>query len=161
VEALPPLASGLIGLTLVVLGASSTVLGRPVLGLVTIAAGGVVLALFAPRLMRRGGLLTRRFGRTLALLWLLAAALSLLVLPLRRTARARADLAWLRGEVDAYARNVGRAPRSLEELRFRTIERFGAGAPRDPWGQSYRYRPPNELASNGPDGVPSADDLEN
>jgi oligopeptide/dipeptide ABC transporter ATP-binding protein len=160
-EALPPLARGLIGLSLVAIGASLTVLGRPVLGLVAIAAGGVVLALFAPSLMRRGGFLTRRLGRTLALVWVLAALLSLLFLPLRRTARARADLAWLRGEVDAYARNVGRPPRSLTELRFRSVERFGMGAPRDPWGQPYRYHPPDELASNGPDGVPSADDLQN
>jgi hypothetical protein len=132
-----------------------------VLGLAALAAGGVVLALFAPHFTRRGGFLTRHLGRSLALLWASAASISLFILPHQRAARAHADLTWLRGAVDAYARNVGRPPRSLGELRFRTIERFGLGTPRDPWGRPYRYRPPDELTSDGPDGIPSDDDLRN
>ena len=95
----------------------------------------------------------------------MALLLSFWVVPWRRAAQARADLAWLRQQVEAYAENVGTWPPSLAELRFRTIERFGMGPPRDPWGRLYRYAPGgsgeggHELASDGPDGVPSADDI--
>jgi hypothetical protein len=70
----------------------------------------------------------------------------------------------MRVEIDAYARNVGHPPPGLGELRFRTLERFGMTLPRDPWGQPYRYeRRANarsyDLSSDGPDGLPSVDDL--
>jgi hypothetical protein len=121
-----------------------------------------LLAVRSPSWLR--GFFAERLRSTLALSWLLCLLASLFVTPLRHTAQARADLDWLRRAVEDYAINVGRPPRTLGELRFRTIERFGMAAPRDPWGRSYRYREPAggkswSLSSDGPDGVPSEDDL--
>jgi hypothetical protein len=120
-----------------------------------------VLVAYSPRWLGR---FERRLGRSLALAWLVAVSLSFWIVPLRRSAQARADLAWLRQQIEAYASNVGQRPPSLAELRFRSVERFGAGQPRDPWGQPYRYAPREgdggyELTSNGADGVPSDDDV--
>jgi oligopeptide/dipeptide ABC transporter ATP-binding protein len=153
---------GSLALLLVLLGALLTGWGSRWVGLVAFAAGGFSLAVLSPRWLR--GPFAERLGRTLALSWLLCLLVSLLVTPLRRTVQAREDLDWLRREIEDYASNVGRPPRTLGELRFRTIERFGTAAPRDPWGRSYRYREPADgkswsLSSDGPDGVPSEDDL--
>jgi oligopeptide transport system ATP-binding protein len=147
---------------LVLLGAGLTCWGSRWVGLAAFVAGGLSLAMLSPSWVR--GLSAVRLRRTLVLGWLSCLLVSLLVTPLRRTAQARADLDWLRGEVEDYASNVGRPPRTLGELRFRTIERFGMAGPRDPWGRSYRYLPPADggkgysLSSDGPDGVPSEDD---
>jgi hypothetical protein len=91
----------------------------------------------------------------LASLWVRAA---------RRTELAEQQLRWLRAEIGDYAANVGALPASLGELRWRTAERFGLGAPRDPWGRAFAYARQAggrgfELSSAGPDGIPSADDL--
>ncbi|HWO14838.1 MAG TPA: type II secretion system protein GspG, partial [Polyangiaceae bacterium] len=96
--------------------------------------------------------------------WLLSGLLSFWVEPRRAVAAARVELADLRGEVEAYRRNVGRWPTALGDLRFRTVERFGSGAPLDPWGRPYRYAPSAdgrgfELSSDGADGVPGDDDV--
>ncbi|HTV17243.1 MAG TPA: oligopeptide/dipeptide ABC transporter ATP-binding protein [Polyangiaceae bacterium] len=130
-------------------------------GLVLTAAGGVALAALSPAWLGR---LERRVGRALLLLWLLASVLSLWLVPLRRAARARDELVWLRRQIEAYASNVGGLPPSLVELRFRTIERFGVGQPRDPWGRPYHYElgaaaGSYELTSTGADGVISSDDV--
>jgi oligopeptide/dipeptide ABC transporter ATP-binding protein len=151
-----------LALLLVGAGAALSCWGRYGWGLVLIAAGGLGLQALGPRWL--GGYLARRLGRALALVWLTCALSSLAIAPLRRSAQARADLALLRVEIDAYARNVGHPPPGLGELRFRTLERFGMTLPRDPWGQPYRYeRRANarsyDLSSDGPDGLPSVDDL--
>jgi hypothetical protein len=98
----------------------------------------------------------------LALLTLILALISLWLGGARRAELARRELGWLRNEIAAYAANVGALPLSLNDLRWRTVEQFGMGAPRDPWGRPYRYQlgaTGFELSSTGPDGVPSADDL--
>jgi oligopeptide/dipeptide ABC transporter ATP-binding protein len=138
-----------------------TATGRYGLGSVLVLAGGFALVAYSPSWLGR---FERRLGRSLALAWLIGVSLSFWIVPLRRAAHARADLAWLRQQVEAYASNVGQRPPSLAELRFRTVERFGMSAPRDPWGQPYRYTPRDgergyELTSNGADGVPSDDDV--
>ena len=51
-----------------------------------------------------------------------------------------------------------------DDLRLRTVERFGKGAPLDPWGRPYRYGKHAdglgfELSSDGADGSPSDDDV--
>jgi oligopeptide transport system ATP-binding protein len=102
--------------------------------------------------------------RKLAALVTLLAVLSFWIGSLRRQELALQQLAWLRTEIAAHAANVGVLPASLADLRWRTAERFGAGAPRDPWGQPFQYarnakRAEFELSSNGADGVPSADDV--
>jgi oligopeptide transport system ATP-binding protein len=153
---------GWLGLLLVLLGAALTCWGHYAFGFVALGAGGLTLALLSPSWLH--GVIAGRLGRTLALLWLGCVLLALLVRPVQRRVRAREDIAWLRSEAEAYARNVGRPPRGLDELRFRTVERFGAAGPRDPWGHPYRYRPPADgqsyaITSDGPDGLPSADDL--
>jgi hypothetical protein len=84
--------------------------------------------------------------------------------PWRRGAAAHEDLRWLAAELAAYEHNVGRLPDSLSALRWRTIERFGAAQPRDPWGNPYRYERSSAgsgyaLSSAGADGVTSADDV--
>jgi hypothetical protein len=95
---------------------------------------------------------------------LLALVVSRWAQPWRRGIAARGDLRWLAAELTAYEHNVGRLPEALVELRWRTIERFGATQPRDPWGNVYRYERGPEgkdftLSSAGADGVPSADDV--
>jgi hypothetical protein len=135
--------------------------GRYGSGVVLLAGGGLALAALAPSWLAR---LVRRLGRTLALAWLIAVSLSLWIVPLRRAAHARDDLAWLRQRIEAYASNVGSWPASLGDLRFRSIERFGMNQPRDPWGRPYQYALADgargyELASSGADGVPSDDDI--
>jgi oligopeptide/dipeptide ABC transporter ATP-binding protein len=150
-----------LALLLVAAGAGLSCWGRYGGGLVLIAAGGLGLHGLAPRWL--GGYLARWLGRALALLWFGCALSSLAIGPLRRVAQARADLARLRGEIDAYARNVGHPPSELGQLRFRTLEHFGMTLPRDPWGQPYRYERRGggsyDLSSDGPDGLQSADDL--
>jgi oligopeptide/dipeptide ABC transporter ATP-binding protein len=153
---------GAFALLLVGAGAGLTCWGRYGGGLVLIAAGGLGLQALEPRWL--GAYLARRLGRALALAWFACALSSLAIAPLRRSAQARADLARLRGEIDAYARNVGHLPPGLGELRFRTLERFGMTLPKDPWGQPYRYERgadvgSYDLSSDGPDGLPSVDDL--
>jgi oligopeptide/dipeptide ABC transporter ATP-binding protein len=135
--------------------------GRYGMGGLLVVAGGLALAAASPTWLGR---FEPRLGRSLALAWLAAVCLSLWVVPLRRAAQARDDLAWLRRQLDGYANNVGRPPPSLAELRFRTIERFGMSPPRDPWGEPYRYTPADggrgyELSSSGADGLPSEDDV--
>jgi oligopeptide/dipeptide ABC transporter ATP-binding protein len=139
-----------------------TASGRHLLGLVLIAGGGVALGLSSPAWLDRR--IVRYLTRILVVFWLASLALSFGVETSRRRARAREDLASLRGEVEAYIRNVGGLPAALADLRFRTIERFGLQTPRDPWGHPYRYRVADdgqrfELSSDGPDGAPSADDI--
>jgi oligopeptide transport system ATP-binding protein len=157
-----PGLEGALGLLLVALGAGLTCWARYGLGLLAFGAGGALLALLDRSWLP--ALVAARLGRALLLLWLACVPLSLLATPLRYAARARADLSWLRSEIDAYTRNVGRAPHTLGEIRFRTVERFGMSGLRDPWNHPYRYQPPlsgmpYELSSDGPDGTPSADDL--
>jgi hypothetical protein len=125
--------------------------GRYGTGFLLVLAGGLALAVSSPSWLGR---FERRFGRSLAVAWLVAVSLSFWVVPLLRAARVRDDLAWLRQQIDAYATNVGHPPPSLAELRFRTIERFGMSLPRDPWGRPYRYVPGEgargyELTSGG------------
>jgi oligopeptide transport system ATP-binding protein len=125
--------------------------GRYGTGFLLVLAGGLALAVSPPSWLGR---FERRFGRSLAVAWLVAVSLSFWVVPLLRAARVRDDLAWLRQQIDAYASNVGHPPPSLAELRFRTIERFGMSLPRDPWGRPYRYVPGEgargyELTSGG------------
>ncbi len=103
-------------------------------------------------------------------LWLAAAVVvfaiaSRWVEPFRLAMRTKRELAWLAEEVAAHAQNAGAAPEALLELRWRTIERFGAGPPLDPWGRPYSYaayetRQGFELRSNGPDGLAGSDDIE-
>ena len=147
---------------LVLAGIISSAAGSPGWGLALLAVGGAgLLALNPPWL---GGVAARRLSALLGAFWLLAALLSLGLRPLRASARARADLSLLSAEVEAYARNVGTLPAALGDLRFRSVERFGSGAPLDPWGHPYHYAmlPDGvgfELSSAGPDGVPSQDDV--
>jgi oligopeptide transport system ATP-binding protein len=131
-------------------------------GLVLLALGGGGLLALDPGWL--GGVVARRLVALLAGFWLLSVLLSLWLAPLRSTAIARDELALLRAEVEAYARNVGSLPAALGDLRLRTVEVFGSGAPLDPWGHPYRYAMRAdgtgfELSSDGLDGVPSADDV--
>ncbi len=100
----------------------------------------------------------------LGALALLLAVLSVWIGSLRRQELASEQLAWLRSQIEEHRANAGALPTSLADLRWRTAERFGAGAPRDPWGRPIQYAPgPGgrdfELSSAGADGVPSADDV--
>jgi peptide/nickel transport system ATP-binding protein len=135
--------------------------GRIGWGLVIMLAGGIMLAAASPRWL--AALVERRLWRILLAFWLASVVLSRWVEPLRHTARARADIQFLRREVDAYAANVGRLPTALADLRARTVERFGLDSPHDPWGRPYRYsvQPGGagyDLSSDGADGSPGPDD---
>jgi oligopeptide/dipeptide ABC transporter ATP-binding protein len=164
----------LLAALVVAAGLALSCTGHAGYGLLLIAAGGVSLlvlasSVLAPRWLEHA---SRRLGWALTTFWLIAVLLSLWLVPLREAARARAELDWLRREIAAYESNVGRLPQSLADLRFRTVERYGMGAPRDPWGRVYQYQAraaqvttgaarsmAYELWSEGPDGVPSADDV--
>jgi len=127
--------------------------------LLLLASGPLLVAAPPPAL---APLLRGYAASKLALLALALALISLWLGVARRAELAQRELGWLRGEIAAYAANVGSLPPSLNELRWRTVEQFGMGAPRDPWGHPYRYQLGSaafELSSTGPDGVPSADDL--
>ncbi len=50
------------------------------------------------------------------------------------------DIAFLKGEIAAFERNVGRRPARLSELGFRLYQRFGDGRARDPHGRAYLYQ---------------------
>jgi oligopeptide/dipeptide ABC transporter ATP-binding protein len=146
----------------VVAGIVLSAAGRYGFGLLSLGAGGAALGALAPAWLERS--VARWLARILALLWLLALLLSFGVDALRRKARVREDLASLRADVEAYRHNVGHVPAALAELRFRTVERFGRQAPRDPWEHPYRYvagadGQSFELSSDGADGTPSADDI--
>jgi len=135
--------------------------GRYGWGLVLLVAVGLTLWALSPSWLGR---FATRLVPGIALAWVLAVVLSIWVVPSRRAARARADIGWLRQQIDAYAGNVGSLPPSLGELRFRSVERFGMSQPRDPWGRLYQYAPGgNErgyaLTSLGADGIPSDDDV--
>jgi len=143
-------------------GLALVALGNSFFGALAVLIASPGLAKAPPRILR--GLFRSRPGLKLVGLALVAVLASRFIEPLRRTAAARADLRWLTAEVSAHEHNVGRAPDSLSALRWRTIERFGASQPRDPWGNVYRYERHPEgkgfvLSSLGTDGVPSADDV--
>lgn len=78
---------------------------------------------------------------------------------------ARRSLDRMSAELDAYARVNGRYPSSLNELGWRLYPLFDRGIAVDPWGKPYVYRAPGTnghrfyLATTGPDGVPSRDDI--
>ena len=149
-------------LLLVIAGIVLSSSGMNLLGLCCIAAGGSILRWIAPDWLPPSVL--ARIVQVLAGFWLLSVLLSLAIEPLRRAARAREDIAVLSVQIEAYTGNVGRLPTALADLRFRTVERFGPGTPRDPWGRPYRYVEHSEdgsfeLTSDGADGVPSADDV--
>ena len=132
------------------------------LGLCSIATGGALLRWLAPDWLPPSVL--ARTAQILAGFWLLSVLLSLAIEPLRRVAKAREDIAALSVQIEAYTGNVGRLPTALADLRFRSVERFGLGTPRDPWGHPYRYVEHAEdgsfeLTSDGADGVPSDDDV--
>jgi peptide/nickel transport system ATP-binding protein len=136
--------------------------GAQARGLLLLSVGGGGLLALAPSWL--GGFVARRVAALLAGFWLLSVLLSFWLGPLRARAVARGELALLHDEVEAYAANVGALPSALGDLRFRTVERFGLGAPLDPWGRPYRYAKGAdgvgfELSSDGADGVPSADDV--
>lgn len=152
----------LLSLLTLALGFAGLVMGRYGVGLAALAIGAITLAPSPPEPLRR---ISRRrpvLALTAALL-IVGVVLSRWLEPARLTSRARADLGWLQGEIAAHARNVGKAPESLSALRWRTLERFGPGAPRDPWGRPYRYEAQADLrftlSSDGADGVPSGDDI--
>jgi oligopeptide/dipeptide ABC transporter ATP-binding protein len=146
----------------VILGVVLSASGHFGFGLVSIAAGGAALGALAPVWLDRG--VTRRLWGILAAFWLVSLVLSFGVDVLRRRARAHEDLRSLRADIEAYSRNVGQLPAALADLRLRTVERFGAQTPRDPWSHPYRYAAAADgqsfdLSSDGPDGAPSADDI--
>jgi hypothetical protein len=131
------------------------------LAVLLLLASGPLLAAAPPPAL--APLLRGYAASKLGLLTLALALISLWLGGLRRTELARRELGWLRSEIAAYAANVGSVPASLNELRWRTVEQFGMGPPRDPWGHPYRYQLAAsgfQLSSTGPDGVQSADDLQ-
>ena len=142
------------------LGLLLVMFGRWGLGLLLLLASSPWLVAAPPAAL--APLLRGYAASKLALSALVLALISLWLGATRRAELARREMAWLRSEIAAYSTNVGALPPSLNELRWRTVEQFGMGAPRDPWGHPYRYTPGAaefELSSTGPDGVPSADDL--
>ena len=147
---------------LVLAGIVVSAAGSQTWGLVLLALGGGGLLALAPGWL--GRFVARRLIAALAGFWLVSVLLAFWVAPLRSAAIAREELGVLRAEVEAYARNVGSLPAALGDLRLRTVERFGSGAPIDPWGHPYRYGKHAdgigfELSSDGADGSPSADDV--
>jgi hypothetical protein len=88
----------------------------------------------------------------LASILLLAAVSGVLFYLVRRDPRseaARKDLAELQRALGKYKADTGRSPATLQEL-FSTP---GYLEPRrDPWGNLYRYAPPDKVWSMGPDG---------
>jgi len=136
--------------------------GAQARGLLLLSLGGGGLLALGPSWL--GSVVARRLVGFLAAFWLVSVLLSFWLAPLRSAAIARDELGVLRGEVEGYARNVGSLPSALVDLQLRTVERFGNGAPLDPWGRPYRYGKSAdgarfELSSDGADGVPSADDV--
>jgi oligopeptide/dipeptide ABC transporter ATP-binding protein len=148
--------------SMVLAGVVVSATGAHAWGLLLLALGGGGLLALAPSWL--GRVVARRLVGLLAGFWLVSVLLSLWLAPLRSAAVAREELALLRAEVEGYSRNVGGLPSALGDLQTRTVERFGLGAPRDPWGRPYRYAKHSdgvgfELSSDGADGVPSADDV--
>jgi oligopeptide/dipeptide ABC transporter ATP-binding protein len=81
-----------------------------------------------------------------------------------RRAEAEQSLRALAAELQAKASLTGVVPANLDDLGWRLPPLFGKQGAVDPWGRTFSYRVlPNgggfELASLGPDGVKSADDL--
>jgi oligopeptide/dipeptide ABC transporter ATP-binding protein len=147
---------------LTLIGLLALLWGSWVIGLGLVLSAGHFLSAAPPAPL--AGILRRLAAPKLLGLGLVLALCSRWVVEQRRASHARDDVRWLGAEVNAYAKNVGSMPESLAELRWRTIERFGATAPRDPWGHAFLYaRSPDRtgftLASAGSDGVPSGDDI--
>jgi oligopeptide/dipeptide ABC transporter ATP-binding protein len=111
----------------------------------------------------------RSWRMPLALLVAAAFGVLLALVPLSRRLQATRDLRALATEVEAYRRNTGRYPKSLDELGWRLPPLLRGGALVDPWGRPWQYRTPGppqlsymrpyELRSLGPDGVRSRDDF--
>jgi general secretion pathway protein G len=111
----------------------------------------------------------RSWRMPLALLAAAAVGVLLALVPLSRRLQATRDLRALATEVEAYRRNTGRYPKSLDELGWRLPPLLRGGALVDPWGRPWQYRTPGpvqlsymrpyELRSLGPDGVRSRDDF--
>jgi hypothetical protein len=143
------------------LGLLLVLFGNWGLGVLLLLGSGPLLVAAPPSAL--APLLRGYAASKLVLLTLVLAVISLWLGVARRGELARRELGWLRSEITAYAANVGSLPPSLNELRWRTVEQFGMGAPRDPWGHPYRYQLGAgrfQLSSTGPDGVPSSDDLQ-
>jgi hypothetical protein len=146
----------------VLLGLGLVLFGSWGWGLLLVAVGSPGLAAAPPRALR--AVLRQHAALKIGALLLLVLVASRWVVAARRAAVAREQVGWLGAEVAAYASNVGKLPDALSDLRWRTVERFGTAQPRDPWGHPFRYTAQGdgggfELASDGPDGVASADDI--
>ena len=154
------LGAGVLSALVCGLGAFLVLIGRWGFGLPLLLAAGPWLVAAPPAFC--APLLRARPVAKLGLLVLALFLASLWICAAQRQELAQQQLRWLRTEISDYAANVGTAPASLLELRWRTAEHFGMGAPRDPWGQAFAYAQQAggfELSSRGPDGIPSADDL--
>jgi oligopeptide transport system ATP-binding protein len=148
----------------VAVGLALIALGSWALGFGLLLCGAFGLAHWRSRSPYVPRWLNRHARSSLCVCVILAALASHWIVPMRRAALAREQMGWLRGEIEAYARNVGGTPRGLTDLRWRLVEVFGTNLPRDPWGHPYRYaRVEAEhgfvLTSDGADGLPSADDM--
>jgi oligopeptide/dipeptide ABC transporter ATP-binding protein len=156
------LGAGVLSALVCGLGGFLLLIGRWGFGLPLLLAAGPWLVAAPPEFC--APLLRARPVAKLGLLLLVLFLASLWIRAAQRQELAQQQLRWLRAEISDYIANVGAAPASLLELRWRSAEHFGMGAPRDPWGQAYTYAKQVggdsfELSSSGPDGIPSADDL--
>lgn len=112
----------------------------------------------ATRLSRAAKLRWALVGMTAAFL------IGQLTLPVRQVDQARRQLATLAREIQGYIDNTGSHPQRLTDIQWRTAPQFGTGSPLDPWSHPYIYQPESgeqrmKLASLGPDGVRSSDDI--
>ena len=162
---LSPLASNVLAVLVVLtftVGLALLLFGSSMLAVPFLLAGGVGLVQAPPPPLARA--LRHRPIQKLMALALLMVLGSRWGEPVRRASSARQQLRWLSDEVTGHLNNVGSVPQTLGELRWRTIEHFGLGTARDPWGRAFRYLPHGDgkgfdLSSDGADGVPSADDV--